>query len=334
MPSIQHRNNNMPDILMPDVIRNGYRYMHEPIGDFGIWNGQFQLGGDPFPEGWELWPTGTIVRDTGGWAGNYCLKGGNAGTGIGGYVNTLRYFPVNDTDRDYYISCVARGSTANTPYNMGAYCYDANKNLLGVVWTLAAPETTPGVAWVRRQRKIGPNGDIAWPANTRYCRPCWGLQTNQGLTGEYIWIDDCQFHQLEMTYSPQIRLTHGQSYDYQQDFTKQAWTLWAGSQINLTLEEPGYIHYCYTMWGRNRTHGARTDSWSGNVFIGGVQQTQVQTVCSPGVDHNMPATLCGISDNIIPIGAVTVDLRIWVHNAGDNIRMRECNGWAWYTRAY
>jgi len=301
-----------------------------PLEGFGLCNGQFECGPTtafPLCQDWTAENT-NVTRVAGGIAGNWCIRGGQAGLGDGGYILSNEHQPVYE-NLDYQVDATFWGSDAKSEVALGAYCYDQDKTYIGTVWSITG--WLPGIP---RMTRIGPNGDVAWIQGTRYARIVVDLQTDASLTGNYAYVDDVQFGQMKTTYSPQIRLTHGQSYDSQQDFTAQAWTLWNNSQINLTLEEPGYIHYCYTMWGRNRTHGARTDSWSGNVFIGGVQQTQVQTVCSPGVDHNMPATLCGISDNIIPIGAVTVDLRIWVHNAGDNIRMRECNGWAWYTRAY
>jgi len=330
MPSVQRRNDQSTDIQGADVISNGYQFMHEPIGDYGIWNGQFQLSGDPFPEGWELLTTGTVARDTGGWAGNYCLKGGNAGMGTGGYAHTLRYFPVNDTERDYYISCVAKGSTANTLYNMGAICYDAAKAVTAIIWTLAAPETAPGVAWVRRQRKIGPNGDVAWPANTRYCRPIWGLQTDQALTGEYIWIDDCQFHQLEMTYSPQIRLMDGiVSETGSTTYKDAAYTLYPATAITLTLEEPGYLWFSYML--STYCDAAAAYASSIRAYIDGAQQLQQVRVCSPAASYWIPVAITGRSTAAYAIGNHTIDLRVY-RVAGTTITCFAMEGVAWYTR--
>jgi len=193
MPSIQHRNNNLLDILAPDMIRNGYQYMHEPIGDFGIWNGQFQLGGDPFPEGWEVYSmTGTAYwsREANGVAGKYCLRGGATGAAVGPTMCTLRYMPV-DEDNDYDIECKARGLTGNSRYSMGALCYDSAKAYLGTVWALA--NDMPGVVWARQVKTIGPAGDVAWIKNTAYARPCWALQNDPTLGNEWIEIDDCRF---------------------------------------------------------------------------------------------------------------------------------------------
>lgn len=195
MPSVQIRNNEATDIQGADVIRNGYQFMHEPIGGFAIWNGQFQLGSDPFPaEGWQTYSSvGTAYwnRQTNGVAGLYCARGGAVAMAIGPTICTLRYMPV-DEDEDYDIECVARGKTANSRYSMGALCYDSAKAYIGTSWALA--NDTPGVAYVRESKTIGPTGDVAWVANTQYARPCWALQDDATLTDEWIEIDDCQFH--------------------------------------------------------------------------------------------------------------------------------------------
>jgi len=169
--------------------------MLEPLGDFGIFNGQFQLGSDPYPaEGWQTYSSvGTAywTRESNGIAGLYCARGGAVAMAIGPTICTLRYMPV-DEDEDYDIECVAQGKTANSRYSMGALCYSGAKAYLGTVWALA--NDTPGVAWVRESKTIGPTGDVAWIANTKYARPCWALQDDATLTNEWIEIDDCQFH--------------------------------------------------------------------------------------------------------------------------------------------
>jgi len=193
MPSVQIRNDQSTDIQGADVIRNGFQFLHEPIGGFAIWNGQFQLGGDPFPEGWQTYSSvGTAYwnRETNGVAGLYCARGGAVAMAIGPTICTLRYMPV-DEDENYDIECVAQGKTANSRYSMGALCYNSAKAYLGTAWALA--NNTPGVAYVRESRRIGPVGDVAWVANTAYARPCWALQNDATLTNEWIEIDDCQF---------------------------------------------------------------------------------------------------------------------------------------------
>ena len=194
MPSVQIRNDQATDIQGADVIRNAYQFFHEPIGDFGIWNGQFQLGSDPYPaEGWQTYSSvGTAYwnRQANGVAGLYCARGGAVAMAVGPTICTLRYMPV-ETTQNYDITCTARGNTVNSRYSMGALCYDTAKAYLGTTWALA--NSIPGLAYVRQNRVIGPGGDVNWIANTAYARPCWALQNDATLTNEWIEIDDCHF---------------------------------------------------------------------------------------------------------------------------------------------
>ncbi len=69
---IQRRNIQHDTLHQPGILRNGIQYLHEPIGGFGVWNGQFEQPGFDSAykaEGWETYPDGAnsvLARDTGG----------------------------------------------------------------------------------------------------------------------------------------------------------------------------------------------------------------------------------------------------------------------------
>ena len=340
MGAIQKHNAERDALQIPD--RQAYEHFHEPLGDFGVFNGQFEQGlagryaNDLTQgvEGWELGPAagGTVDRVTGGLAGNWRLRGGQAGTGGGGSAIGWKYIPV-DEDRDYYISAAFIASHVAATVFLQLRCYTAAKAFIAdanVVNNVA-----PGTSWVRYQRNVGPNGDVAFPANTRYVRVRVFLQFNAALTNQWAYVDDVQFGQLKKTYSPLIRLTHDIAADTTlRDFTLQASTLYPGSAITLTLEEPGYIWIAYNILYTYNITAARTASHSVNVFIDGVLIPQPflgGQIESSQINARTMFAVTGVSV-AQAAGIHTMDLRLQVFNAGDTVECRYLTGYAYYTR--
>lgn len=209
MPN-QERNLEHNLIHTPDLAGNGYEYVHEPIGDFGVWNGQFEIGPvGPWAlcENWEAINVNFVVeRVTGGFAGNWCIRGGGPGQNTGGDIISGKYIPVSVT-RDYYIAAAMYSTTGAGQAFLGCRCYDAAKAYLGSVWPLNAAVIP--AAWTMYQRIIGPTGDTAFSANTKYIRVVASLQTNAvPPAGEYVYIDDVQFRQIE-TLLPYLTIEDG-----------------------------------------------------------------------------------------------------------------------------
>lgn len=322
MPSIQVRNDESQGIVQSDLAGNGYRSWHEPFGDMGVWNGQFETGpgsGSPdgWPEGWELIlnnATSSITRVTGGWAGNWCMKGGNTGQDDGGYIRNLRYFPV-DVDRNYYLAGAFKADTAAETISFGVECYSSAKALLGTVWALAA--YAPGVNWAERQFRVGPAGDVALSANTRYVRVIVYLQSNKALAG-YAYCDDIQFQQMKPCYSSGLSLIHSRAYSAaSQAFTLQSYVAWAATTLTLTAEEPSYI--CYAYYGNGYGDVARASSIYARIYVDGASDTGNfdARICQPVANYYMPLALVGRTVNAYARGAHTIELRIYVVNAGD-----------------
>ena len=191
MGSIQIHNAERDALQIPD--RQAYEHYHEPLGDFGVYNGQFEQGPDgryPGAEGWNLLPdpSGTVDRVASGLAGNYRIRGGRAGLGTGGDIESWKYLPV-DEDYDYSLSASFIG-TVNARVRMGLHCYDATKALVGTIFPLG--NTVPGVVWVRYEFNVGPGG-TAFVANTRYIRIVIELQNDGAQTGEFAYVDDVHF---------------------------------------------------------------------------------------------------------------------------------------------
>ncbi len=340
MGAIQIHNAERDALQIPD--RQAYEHYHEPLGDFGVYNGQFERGlagryANDLAQGVEGWKLtgeggGSVDRVTGGLAGNWRLRGGQVGTGRGGSAIGWKYIPV-DEDRDYYISAAFMATDVAATVFLQANCYTAAKVLI----TQAIPVNgaTPGASWRRFQRNIGPNGDVAWPANTRYCRVRVFLQNNAALTNVFAYVDDVQFGQLKKTYSPLIRLVQDIAADTtQRDFTAQAWTLYPGSAITLTLEEPGYIWIAYNIHYTYNITAARTQSHFVSVFIDGVQIPAPFLgghIESSQINARTMFAVTGVSVAQTG-GAHTVDLRLFVVNAGDTVRCRHLTGYAFYTR--
>ena len=337
MPPINRRNAARPDLLLPDQLGQGYQHWQEPLGDFGIFNGQFELGpgsGSPpgWPEGWELNPYtgGTITREAGGFAGNWCMKAGQAGTGRGGQLFSLRYIPVYEAE-DYYIAGAFKGDTVNSQIYFGVQCYDAAKADLGQVWVVSAG--TPGVTWHNYERRIGPTGDAAFIATTRYIRVKVILQYDNTLTGDYAYCDNIQFQQQKATVSPKIHLTDVLITEATETFTDHtAFTLWANSTLNLTLEEPGYIWYSF-FW-MTECDVARPVASRWQIFVDGVADTSSIRTCSPIAAYEMPMCIAGRTSAILSAAAHIVDLRCEVANAGDNVLGQNLQAQGFYVRAY
>ena len=191
MGSIQIHNAERDALQIPD--RQAYEHYPEPLGDFGVYNGQFEQGPDgryPGAEGWNLLPDpgGTVDRVASGLAGNYRIRGGRAGMGTGGDIENWKYLAVDQT-KDYMLSASFIG-TVNARVRMGLHCYSAAKALLGSIFPLA--NTIPGVAWVRYERVVGPGG-TAFINLTRYVRIVIELQNDAALTAEYAYVDDVHF---------------------------------------------------------------------------------------------------------------------------------------------
>jgi len=324
-----------------DIAANAYQALHEPFGDFGVWNGQFETGpgsGSPsgWPEGWEvtLYAGGSVTRVAGGLAGNWCMEGGQAGMGAGGYITSLCYIPVDEA-RDYYVSAaVIDSSAAGARVALGAACYTAAKVYISTVWAL--PNTVLPVTWTRYQRRIGPNGDVAWPANTRYCRVVAELQNDNTLIGQFAYVDDVQFQQDKASYSPQIRLMGTLiTDDTAQDFKDTAYALYPNSAMTITLEEPGYIWAFYSVYYfRNRT-SVRGHSHSITVYCDAALTVPAysQWWGSPVID-NRHAVNFTVRTQLLAAGAHTIDLRVRVQTAGDTVQGQYVRGYCYYTRAY
>lgn len=339
MPSIQTRNDELQGIVQSDLVGNGFRSWHEPIGDFGVWNGQFETGpgsGSPdgWPEGWELYPdnaTSSITRVAGGWAGNWCMKGGNTNPDNGGFIRNLRYIPVSES-RGYYLAGAFRADTAAETVSLGVECYSAAKVLLGTVWALAA--YAPGVAWVERQLRVGPNGDVALLANTRYVRVVVYLQNNKAIAG-YAYCDDIQFQQMKTCYSSGLSYINNRSYSAStQVFTLQSYVSWVATRLVLTAEEPSYI--CYAYYGTGYGDVARSLSAYIRVYVDGVSDTGFidAIICQPVANYNMPIALVGRTVNVYGRGTHTIELYVYVAVAGDTWRGLYAHSFAYLIRAY
>jgi len=226
--------------------------------------------------------------------------------------------------RDYYIACHANGPNGTETFQLGAHCYDANKVFLATVW---AHNGVVPAGWDPIQRRIGPNGDVAWPQGTRYCRPL----ISAGTKDETIYVDDVQFQQMKAAYSPGIRLMWGyRFYNTTETYNVAAWNNITGSDFTITLEEPGYIHYGYNMTTSN--NGVRTYACQLRAAIDGASENFEGRLGS-GI-ANEEKTVCHVSrsDAIEAAGVHTITFQIWV--LGGIQTTRFVRGWAYYARAY
>lgn len=331
---MQRRNSPRNEILTPDVFRNGMRWLREPVGDFGLWNGQFEqghAGGMPegWPEGWQIVePANSIYEHTDAdqFAGGYSMRSRNTGAGEGVTLRSLRYFPVSE-DVDYQVSAAFKAANANCQCGLGALHYDASKAYLGTTIVTY----TPGLTWVKRQARIGPNGDIAWTAGTRYARIRLALNTNTTYSTNWLYADDVQFQQLKQAYSPTIHLVDDTvDTTGTRTFTGAGWQQHGLSTMNLTLEEPGYIWICYEIQWQSDT--ARTPTSVYFVpYVDGVADGNPHTHgCDTAANWTI-TTLCRRSAAYAR-GAHTIELGIQVANAADTISVGRLSGWVFYTR--
>jgi hypothetical protein len=179
---------------------SGYDLTHGPGENFGVHNGQFDQGPSgqselEQPEGWTwevLGAGATLERVTGGWAGNWCMKGGNPGNAQGGYLRSQKFMPVSES----YVYClqVAAYQTGNATARFGVSCYSAAKAMLTAVYTSAA--FIPAAGWTLYTGFFGASG-VAFTATTRYVRVRLNLQMNAALTGAYVYVDDVKLHQVD-----------------------------------------------------------------------------------------------------------------------------------------
>lgn len=200
---IQRRNVSHSILHQPDLFRNGIQYLQEPIGGFGVWNGQFEQPAFDTVSGaggWEVTPppapedlTMVMERVTGGLAGNWCFRGGNTNANQrSGYLRQLCYMPV-DESRLYNIYCAARSTNGVESFGMGCLCYTAAKVLIAQANAVAVVGLP--AAWTRYASSIGPAGAVAWPAGTRYARVSAWLQygTVAIPANSLVYIDDIGF---------------------------------------------------------------------------------------------------------------------------------------------
>jgi len=334
---VQLRNSARFDLAGADAFQHGFQYLHEPLGDIAVWNGQFETGpgsGSPpgWPEGWELYTYtgGSVSRVTGGFAGNYRMRGGQAGTGRGGYIVSLRYISVSEDD-DYYIAAAFTATSVNGTVYLGCYCYDATKAYLGNAWAVSA--ATPGTSWVLYERRIGPTGDVAWQANTRYCRVVAILQYDNTLTNNYCYVDDIQFGQQKVTTSPKIHLVDDYVQESTETFTDDtAFALWANSTMTITLTEQGYLWYSWIWYTYCNAARATASLW--RVYVDGVGDVATIQTGSAGVNYRVPMCITARSSSILSAATHTLDMRCQIGNAGDTVIGVNLQGQVYYTRAY
>jgi hypothetical protein len=328
---IQQSNAEMGSLFKPEFFPNAFEGLHEPIGDIGVWNGQFETGPDDRPEGWELPLTGgTYVcqRTTGGLAGNYCMMGGNTGAGMGTEIISLRYIPVDET-RPYFLSAAFKSSAVTGTVSFGVYCYTAAKVLLSAVLPVLA--VAPGVAWVRYEKKAGGGmGVWAFPAGTRYVRVCALLQTTAALPGVYCYVDDIQFQQMKSATSSTILLNSNYA-------TRVAVVTNATGapvsyvSLNLVTTEPGYIWYAAQIACSNNT--VRTLSHVVFVQVGGVTQAVAREGTAVANTESM-TTLVGRSYAFLAPGTWLVDLLWYDYVVADVCTARQAYLYAFWHRSW
>jgi hypothetical protein len=327
-------------LLQNDLAANAYAAWHGNIEEFGLWNGNFEIGPgsrspDGWPEGWELYPdnaTSTIARVTGGLCGAYRMKGGNTNQAVGGYIRSLRYLPV-DENRDYYISGAFIADTAAETVSLGVECYNAAKASLGTRWVLAA--YAPGAAtWQRRQHRIGPAGDAQFFAGTRYARVIVYLQGNAALAG-YAYCDNIQFREMTACYSSGLSYITAFIIDgATQTFNAQAYTLYPASGLTITLEEESRIIYSYYFSGYN--NAVRTGALYGRVYVDGAADSGIIDVRVGQAVANTYQNICLTCRcmNTYARGAHTIDLRLYVINAGDTFTAMYLHGLVYAIRRF
>ena len=170
-----------------------------PLGDFGVCNGQFECGPTtayPIDMQWvDESAGGTVTRIFGGVTGSRCFSLAG-GTGVA----TARhdwYMPAYET-RNYYIACHVKCKGGTDVFRLGVHCYDWDKTFIATVWAYNA---APGGAWIAINRRVGPGGDVALSAGTRYIR----VVIQEPNVGETAYVDDVQFQQMKAAQSSTIK---------------------------------------------------------------------------------------------------------------------------------
>jgi len=313
----------------------GCEELEFPAEPHGVCNGSFELGPTPnfsTAEGWSigLFEAVSIAeRSLDAYDGKYAARGGQPGTGGGSNWTTSHYYPVHE-DIDYEVSAMVK-SVNNGWVTVHVVNYDADKVLIG---SRSAYSGNPGAAWTRITHRVGPNGDAAWTAGTKFTRIGLGLQTNPALTNAWGYADMVRFRPMAMADSRFIHLLD----DHVQDpaargFDKQAYTAHAGSVMNLTLEEESYIWYFYQMTAINATR-AVAQSFYTKVYIDGVGQPGNNVWCSPGINYYVTDSFSQRSQAPYAMGPHTIDYRLWVANAGDVVWVGDLTGSCFAVRQY
>jgi len=128
------------------------------------------------------------------------------------------------------------------------------------------------------------------------------------------------------------RLINDISSDVDQNFTKQVATLWNGSEITLTLTEPGYLWWGYQFHTRNLTF-SRALSLLAYVYIDGIQATLSLDQGHFAVGYRQAMAMLGRSGDILAAGDHTVDVRLSVFVVNDTVLAEHLQGYAFWTRA-
>ena len=300
-----------------------------PLGDFGVCNGQFECGPtDEYPIAMQ-WVDesvgGTVTRIPSGAAAGYYYLALAGGTGVA----TIRhdwYIPVHE-DRDYYLACHAKGKSPTDTFKFGVHCYDEDKAFIATVWAYNA---APGAAWVPIQRRVGPLGDIALSANTRYIR----VVAQAPNVGESLYFDDAQFQQMKAAYSPGIHLVNDYVWATGDETNNTVnYVQHAGSVMTLTFEEPGYLWYSY--WWTWWSSVARAN-WSAYFYIdvdganfaimrGGEPAALNRVITSTGMQR---------WSTLLAAGNHTVSMYYHPAVAGHVITVSELEGSCFYVRAH
>jgi len=203
--------NNNSDLGVLNGYNQGTQYskMHGPSENFGIFNGQFEQGpigqdeNEP-PEGW-IFLVGVdsgaqIFRATGGYAGNWCVCGGNSQATVrGSTLEAQKYLPVS-TAENYYAQLAAHsdaGGLGRLTWRLR--CYDANKAELASV---TLHNAAPAAGWTLYWYLVGSMG-TALTAGTYYVRVAIDLQSDATKSNAWVWVDDVKFQQTQHWLWPQ-----------------------------------------------------------------------------------------------------------------------------------
>jgi len=316
----------------------GCEELEFPAEPFGICNGSFEMGPTPnysIAEGWihSSFDASSISElTTDAYDGKYAAKSGQVGTGGGANWNTANYYPVHE-DIDYELSAMVK-SDNNGWVTVHVLNYDADKALIGSTSVYSA---VPGVNWMRVTHRVGPNGDIAWTAGTKFARIGLGLQTNAALTNAWGYADMVRFRPLAMADNRFIRLLELKN--IASDTT--LWTLNVSGVptpdpnaiINITTTEPGYLHISYTARCTYTATAVRLSAAHQFVRINAV--THQASLRSMGTwraaQYYFMNQLSVILGPYAP-GAYTVDFAWTILNAGETLKVLRRHASVFWTR--